>query len=109
MPAQLPFAAPPIIAGSLSLTPEQRAILVNADILPCGLASIVHQNASILKQAYAGHSPNSANRKHQITRLAGFTTAMSELEFSVQGQHGTRDNLVASWRGPRLLCAVDCP
>src|ERR1700692_2318026 len=27
-----------------------------------------HQNASILEQGCAGHSPNSANRKHQITR-----------------------------------------
>src|ERR1700722_18666992 len=26
------------------------------------------QNASILEQGCAGHSPNSANRKHQITR-----------------------------------------
>src|SRR6478752_92852 len=27
-----------------------------------------HQNASIIGQRCAGHSPNSANRKHQITR-----------------------------------------
>src|ERR1700692_4623914 len=27
-----------------------------------------HQNASILEQGCAGHSPTSANRKHQITR-----------------------------------------
>jgi hypothetical protein len=26
------------------------------------------QKASILEQGYAGHSPNSANRTHQITR-----------------------------------------
>src|ERR1700694_3860755 len=28
----------------------------------------LRQNASILEQGCAGHSPNSANRKHQITR-----------------------------------------
>jgi hypothetical protein len=30
--------------------------------------AIVTNNASILEQGCAGHSPNSANRKHQITR-----------------------------------------
>src|ERR1700741_3605597 len=35
------IAVPLIIAGALGLTAEQRAILINADILACGLASIV--------------------------------------------------------------------
>ncbi len=34
-------AVPLIIAGALGLAPEQRAILINADILACGLASLV--------------------------------------------------------------------
>ena len=35
------IAVPLIIAGALGLTAEQRAVLINADILACGLASIV--------------------------------------------------------------------
>jgi xanthine permease len=35
------IAVPLIIAGALGLNPEQRAILINADILACGLASLV--------------------------------------------------------------------
>ncbi len=34
-------AVPLIIAGALGLPPEQRAILISADILACGLASLV--------------------------------------------------------------------
>jgi xanthine permease len=34
-------AVPLIISGALGLTPDQRAILINADILACGLASLV--------------------------------------------------------------------
>jgi uric acid transporter len=34
-------AVPLILAGALGLTPEQRALLISADILACGLASLV--------------------------------------------------------------------
>ncbi|MDE3175918.1 MAG: purine permease, partial [Pseudomonadota bacterium] len=34
-------AVPLIVAGALGLPPEQRAILISADILACGLASLV--------------------------------------------------------------------
>jgi NCS2 family nucleobase:cation symporter-2 len=34
-------AVPLIIAGALGLPPEQRAILISADILACGLATLV--------------------------------------------------------------------
>jgi uric acid transporter len=35
------IAVPLIIAGALGLSPDQRALLINADILACGLASLV--------------------------------------------------------------------
>src|SRR5271166_5597594 len=34
-------AVPLIISGALGLTPELRALLINADLLACGLATIV--------------------------------------------------------------------
>src|ERR1700728_3159522 len=35
------IAVPLIVAGALGLSPDQRASLINADILACGLASLV--------------------------------------------------------------------
>ena len=34
-------AVPLIMAGALGLSPEQRALLINADLLACGLATLV--------------------------------------------------------------------
>src|SRR4030081_1237843 len=45
----------------------------------------LRQNASIIGQGCSGHSPNSANRKHQITRHPWRTSSplWSDLRFSV--------------------------
>ena len=34
-------AVPLIIAGALGLSPEQRTLLINADLFACGLATLV--------------------------------------------------------------------
>src|SRR3954452_7294077 len=34
-------AVPLIISGALGLTPDQRSLLINADLLACGLATLV--------------------------------------------------------------------
>jgi hypothetical protein len=45
------------------------------------------QNASILEQGCAGHSPNSANRKHQITRRPGRTSSPLRPSLSFRYTH----------------------
>ena len=55
----------------------------------------LRQNASIIGQGCSGHSPNSANRKHQITRHPWRTSSplwsdLMDLRFSVHtGSQGT--------------------
>src|SRR6202011_946139 len=55
----------------------------------------LRQNASILEQGCAGHSPNSANRKHQITRHPWRTSPPLRPSLSfryTQGSNGVSAN-----------------
>jgi len=52
-----------------------------------------HQNASIIGQRCAGHSPNSANRKHQITRHPRRTSPPLRPSLSFWYTHRPRESV----------------
>src|SRR5882757_4751686 len=67
----------------------------------------LRQNTSILEQGCAGHPPNSANRKHQITRRPWRTSPQLRPSLSFRYTQGMAKSFDANAGGFKLRTAVE--